>query len=1087
MKKIKKFLLASMAFACLASTVGGICSYNVQGVAQTEKTGFFVEDGAAVRLKSEHEKFGIKFSANVGQQVDGATYNMLIVPVELVELYESDTDEKKADIITYLQAYAKSKGGELSIVKNCEVKDGKISGAIVNVLWKNINRKFVGVAYYEKNGAITVAQYADDKERSIVEVSENALNSGDYTQISDIQVLVEKLRYGEMLANGATEAEKQSKAYQYEQFYGASVNGDSVTTAAGTKITLSDAVGSVQDNALKLISSGSASATINFGEIPAGAYRVQLEHSLLSGAFTSTVTQNETKTLATVWDMKEIGENLYEFYFNQEMAGNASFTLSTQTAGAVTLDNVALEPVSVQALEYSREKYMFGIGGLASEINGSQGAWCDSNVTSEWVASLVERLGVESQRVWLSVTDIITRAENSNELILNQSVANEYHKHIKRLRAAGVQRITMMLSRYIYPYGYNNDATQCVPDPNKEASDYKAWLEMQYRVFTMLAKEFPEITLWECGNEYDLDTYIYKNGLKSKNEWELARNYTFKNTEKAYITADICYAASKAFKLYNPESQIILPGMSKYAADKSNDHISLSSANKKYYFEELYNHIESGKLPTLETTKITNPDKYFDIIAYHAYASSVDEFEAYNDRLLATAAAHGDGDKRVWITELGFSESVIGTKSDEETQNTIAELMLGLLQSLEQEKYANLIETVHFFRMSDTIGLQDSSESCYGIYHSPNATEKSSQAKPLAVTLYNYFNGGTATASELFFWKDSLTTQDFENATWADTNLLKAGADITFKNTSAELIDYNGGKALQVTKTAMDYAYVMFAFGAVEKGTYELTLDAITQNGYAAVVQCKAINGATLQESIYNYSTLFTLAKKDGNTYVLRLSIQNDYESFGVALASSSQTTVGEQIIIDNVSFKKTNVIQTIDFESGIKTVAGVSEKDKNASISAGHAVTHISTDGTGAINLPNELVEEENGNHYFTINYKGWSSWSAFNFGFFKAGTYTITMDVKLLNGETNGNFIKRVNNVSVALEEGVDYTVDGDTYVFKITLEEDCMNFGIGYQCFANQNANFTLGYDNIDIVIGSNEDGGVNDSYDWLNHIN
>ena len=1076
--------MTAFTSAFLLTGVGGLTLYKAN--AAEPKAGFYVEDGAAVRLKSEYEKFGIKFSAQVGEKVEGATYNILIAPTQLIDLYEQDTDPNKGDIITYLKAYAASKGGSLSIVENCEVKDGKIEGAIVNILWKNINSKFVGVAYYEKDEVITVADYADDKERSIVDVSKNALESGDYTEGSALKALVEKVRYGEMQAKGATQEDKDSAAYQYEQFYGASVNGNTVTTAAGTEITLSGGSGSIQNNQLYLTSGGEASATIDFGLIPAGTYRVQLGHRLISGAYTSTLTQNGSKNISAVWDMKELGDGLYEFYFTQEQDGEANFILSTETSGTVTLDDIVLEPVTVESLEYSRDKYMFGVGGLAQEINGSEGTWCDSNVTSEWVANFVETMGVESQRVWMNVRNVVTRDENSNALILNERMAKEFHNHFLRLQAAGVKRITVMLSRYIYPYGYDYDATQCVPDPQKEATAYKSWIEMQYQVFQMLAKEFPEITLWECGNEYDLDTYIYKNGLKSKESWEMARNYTFTNTEKAYITADICYAASKAFKMYNPESQIILPGMSKYAADKSNDHISLSSANKKYYFEELYKHIESGALPTLETVKVTDPDQYFDIIAYHAYASSVTEFEAYNDNLLATAAAHGDGDKRVWITELGFSELSVGDKGSETTQNEIADLMLQLLGSLEQEKYANLIETVHFFRMSDTVGLADSSESCYGIYHSPNAKENTSQAKPIAAALYNYFNEDSKTKEELSFWKGSLKSENFENAVWAGTNLLHAGANITFMNTSGEVVDYNNGKALKVTKTEADYAYVSFAVGKVAKGTYELTLDAVTDNGYNAIVQCRSVQDGVIQESILNYSTLFQLAKKDGDTYVLRLSVANDYDNFCILLASSNPNTVGESILIDNVSFKKINVIQTVDFEDGVvQKIAG--NGDTAANVSAGYALTHISTDGNGAINLPNEIVEDENGNRYFTVNYKGWSSWSSFNLGFFKAGTYTVTMDVTLLNGTTNGYFIKRVNNQNVALTEGVDYTVDGDKYTFTVTLEEDCMNFGIGYQCIAQQNANFTLGYDNIEVVIGTNADGGIDDSYDWINKLN
>ena len=700
MKRIKRILLTVATALCITAGVSGIAISQNVASAQTEKTGFYVEDGAAVRLKSEHEKFGIRFAANVGEKVEGVTYNMLIVPAQLVDLYEADTAENKADIITYLKAYAASKGGSLSIVENCEVDEkGVMSGAIVNVLWQNINRKFVGVAYYEKDGVITVAEYADDRERSVVDVSKNALDSGDYTAASDVKVLFEKVRYGEMRENGATAEEKQSNAYQYEYFYGASVNGNTVTTAANTvSVTLSGLNGSIENNALTLAFSGNGTngATIDFGVIPAGHYRVNLAHTLVSGTFSSTITQNGVKELATVWETKELGDDIYEFYFEQATEGNASFTIfasDTATAGTVTLDTISLEPVSLAEFEFSRDEYMFGAGGLAKNINASEGNYCDTKVNTDWVAGFADMLNVESQRVWMSVPHIVKRADDSNELTIDATLATQFHNHFKALQNAGVKRIMVMLSRFVYPYGYGEDSKNCAPDPTDEPTAYREWLEMQYQAYKLLAKEFPEITLWECGNEYDLDTFLHKKGLKSEDKWGIlqsAKDFTFTNTEKAHITADICYLASKAFKLYNPETQIVMPGMSKYAADKSNDHSLLTSANQKYYFEELYKHIESGDFPTIETVKVTDPDKYFDIIAWHCYADSVDTFETYNDTLLSQAAAHGDADKRVWITELGFTEKSFGGQGTEESQNAIATLAGELLVSLEQEKYASI-------------------------------------------------------------------------------------------------------------------------------------------------------------------------------------------------------------------------------------------------------------------------------------------------------------------------------------------------------------------------------------------------------------
>lgn len=1227
MKKIKKSLLASLVSVFMLASVGGVV-VGQQASAETQKSGFYVEDGAAVRLRAEHENFGIKFSAQVGEAVEGATYNILIAPIQLVDLYENDTNPAKGDIITYLTSYAESKGGKLSIVKDCEVKNGKIEGAIVNVLWQNITRKFVGVAYYEKDGVITVAQYADDKERSVVDVSVNALESGDYdANNSSLKLLLEKVRYGEMVENGASEDEKNSAGYQYERFYGASVNGSTVTTAAGTAITLSGLTGDVGDNVLSLSNTASgASATINFGKIPAGTYRVQLEHALVNGEFTSSITQNGNRSLATVWETKAVGDNVYEFYFTQETEGNASFTISTESAaGTVTLDNIVLEPVTVEELEYSRDKYMFGVGGLTAGVNASEGNWCDSKVTSEWMSLAVNQLGVESQRVWMSVPHIITRAEDSNELSIKQDVANTFHNHFLRLKAAGVKRIMVMLSRFVYPYDYEHCSANCAPDPNKEADVYKTWLEMQYNAFKLIAKEFPEITLWECGNEQDLDTFLYKNGLKDKDSWglfERARDYTFTNEEKAYITADICYIASKAFKLYNPEAQIIMPGMSKYAA-RTDEHPYGTGA---YYFEEFYKHIESGKLPTLETVKVTDPDQYFDIIAYHVYAKTTSDFETYNDTLLATAAEHGDGEKRVWITELGFTEEGFGGKGTAEAQDAIATLTGDLLDCLSKDKYVERIETVFFFRVSDTAGLtaENIAESCYGMYNSPNASLKANEAKPWAVVLHNYFNDAAATVDEITFWKGSETSEDFENVLFGENMLMNVGPNISLWNVKGELVDYdggkalkvhydeatnaynsitinfgtltagnykvsltykvldgrysgaivasgeqseftyvsattalgddtycfyfnqaekgsksfvlsaqqwgmsgtilidnisieevveipvdntmgavseenfdsvefihgqtsdiggvyitprklnaemvsdgNGGEALKVTKVEGGYAWAAISLGDLQKGMYTLTMDVDSDN-YSAIIQMftlSRVNGCvkhtTVLGDINNYSTLFKLASAKGNTYSFTFELREDYENLAVALVDSS-SNVGVSITIDNVKLAKT---LTVDFENNPKLLYG----DKTYTFgsielapTATITNTLVDTYGSGFVT--------ENGNTYVKVNFRGWDSWAAFNLGYYTAGTYYISMEAKLVEGTMNGRFGYNVGNGKIT--EMSPIATDGETYIFKVTLAEDVENFNVGYKSVSGANANFTVHFDNISIMPVAND---------------
>ena len=95
-KKKRKILLASLMTAFVIVS-GGLLWKQTEAKAETfsQRTGFYVENGASVRLKSEHKNFGIRFKAKVGEKVDGAVYNMLIAPIELVNVYENDFSEGK--------------------------------------------------------------------------------------------------------------------------------------------------------------------------------------------------------------------------------------------------------------------------------------------------------------------------------------------------------------------------------------------------------------------------------------------------------------------------------------------------------------------------------------------------------------------------------------------------------------------------------------------------------------------------------------------------------------------------------------------------------------------------------------------------------------------------------------------------------------------------------------------------------------------------------------------------------------------------------------------------------------------------------
>ncbi|MBO7369235.1 MAG: hypothetical protein J6U25_03000, partial [Clostridia bacterium] len=174
---ISTFALAFAAFFATADISGG------KAYAESGKDGnFSMTVGASVRTA---EPYGIRFKANVSADLaedESVTFGMTIIPFDWVERYSLDGD--------YI---AELEQNELSFrkfvctpVKNKDDDDYHIKASLTNLKENNIEREFIGIAYYEKDGVKT---YAFDKNfaRSIKTVATRALVSDAFENYTEPQ------------------------------------------------------------------------------------------------------------------------------------------------------------------------------------------------------------------------------------------------------------------------------------------------------------------------------------------------------------------------------------------------------------------------------------------------------------------------------------------------------------------------------------------------------------------------------------------------------------------------------------------------------------------------------------------------------------------------------------------------------------------------------------------------------------------------------------------------------------------------------------------------------------------------------------
>ncbi|MCM1219351.1 MAG: hypothetical protein NC548_33135 [Lachnospiraceae bacterium] len=372
-----------------------------------------------------------------------------------------------------------------------------------------------------------------------------------------------------------------------------------------------------------------------------------------------------------------------------------------------------------------QDKYFVGMCALTGDTMGGE---AESGSTAEWIAKNNKVLGVKCQRVWMHIPNVIERAANSNELSLKTDMVAKYHRFFEELTENGVERILVMNHQFIYPYDYvkvDEGDRQVVIHPIEEAEFYQDWIELYYEAYKLMATEFPEIKFWEVGNEFDSSPFMRRNDKSAVTEYDMG-----------FIDADLCYAANKALKEVSSDNACVYPGMT-------------GNTRAETTFNYMYQHIEAKRVPTLEEYYLNDPDDYFDIVGVHPYPDDAgyQTTKRKIESFYAIMCEHGDGEKRMFITEHGSSVS------DPADFQDVAEMIVDCLKQIKQD--FPFVETVFYFRMSDRyekFAPDNLKENYFGCFYSPNDPVNLGKPKPLAIEFYKFINGENADTAPLYWY-----------------------------------------------------------------------------------------------------------------------------------------------------------------------------------------------------------------------------------------------------------------------------------------------------------------------------------------------
>ena len=373
--------------------------------------------------------------------------------------------------------------------------------------------------------------------------------------------------------------------------------------------------------------------------------------------------------------------------------------------------------------------YFYGLCETSGDLNDG----VDYAITNDWIGDRTNALGCKSSRLWISIQGLFTVTED-NDIEVNSHYYYVLKDHVDKLYrdGNGVTNFLAMYTSFLFPYDYAPTTGYVVPDPTNEHEEYEIFLNLMEKASEKLASLFPMIRNFEPGNEPDLDnsSCIHKNGYGYGLSIQENANFLYTEDEKANIVADICFYCRRGIKKANKNNRCSM--------------ISLCLINKNPHFLELiYEGIESKTLPYGTEKSYTNPDDYFDILNWHPYPGvatgnpdpTKGDWVEYQKEIYQIAKDHGDGDKPVYYSELGWTDNGYAAYFEDN-----AKYLKNIFNLIKEE--LPFVEAVFVFRLTNLVHQNVSDgENNFGLFYNQDDSNHPGEAKPIAVEYAKIING----------------------------------------------------------------------------------------------------------------------------------------------------------------------------------------------------------------------------------------------------------------------------------------------------------------------------------------------------------
>ena len=240
---------------------------------------------------------------------------------------------------------------------------------------------------------------------------------------------------------------------------------------------------------------------------------------------------------------------------------------------------------------------LFGIGEPVSMFVTT------GEVNAEETLSRVEALGATAVREWMHLPIVLSDPDT-----VKPEAKAAFDRVLNRYRELDIEITGLNHEWFLAGETLRRGHNEIYARDLTPGSLYMQTLELLERSWRTMATAFPQVTQWEVGNEWNLDTFLHPIG------WEYGTP-GFSEEEKMDIAVDLMYFSCRGIRQGNPAAKVV-------SFSPAVTQPNLGGRGAIYYpsaygialaISRIYERIKSGDFWS------TNTDDFFDMVAIHPY------------------------------------------------------------------------------------------------------------------------------------------------------------------------------------------------------------------------------------------------------------------------------------------------------------------------------------------------------------------------------------------------------------------------------------------------------------------------------------